>query len=345
VVTVEARLQESRGPVFPVPAHNIRDPVNATVGTGLIVDTVGHILTVVDLVDGRDDFRVHYDDRNIEARLIGVDRRHDLAVLKIDTPVDSRVEISPYPPFPGSLVLAYGRAVGGTGYPSLGIIAGRQSDGSFLVSGSAIPGTPGGGIFDLAGRLIGIIGPRKISVDDVRRGSWEGIVMIPTATAFDAADRIICCGSHAAGYLGVRTTAIELVSAGEEVLGEAVVVSDVEPNSPADRAGLRSGDIITRVSYQNVVNDRQLQRMVSGAGADSTITIDLIRAGQNLSMRIPLTAYDSRIKNVMPYTPTQDEINTRLVAELQQRINLMKMEMERLQRELNRLLGGNKISR
>jgi len=345
VVTVEARLRESRGPVFRGPANTMRDPVNATVGTGLIVDSGGHILTVYGLVEGCDDFRVHYRDQNIKARLIGVDRGHNLAVLRIDETIDSHVELSPFPPFPGRLSLAYGRAAGGTGYPSLSIIAGRQSDGSFLVSGSAVPGTMGGGIFDLAGRLIGIIGSGTIPGNAARGGNRDGIVMIPAATAFEAADRIICCGSREAGYLGVRTTAIELVSAGEKVLGEAVVVSAVERNSPADRAGIRPGDIITRLSFRDVVSDRQLQRLVSSAGSDSTVIIDLIRGGRNVSVRVPLGLYDPPERNTGRYVPSQDEINARLIMELQRRINIMKTEMERLQRELDRLLSGSKISR
>lgn len=345
VVTVEARLQESRGPVFPGPTHTMRDPVNAMVGTGLIIDSAGHILTVFGLVEGCDEFRVHYRDRNLEARLVGVDRGYNLAVLKIDDPVAHYIELSPIPPFPGRLVLAFGRASGGTGYPSLSIIAGRQRDGSYLVSGSVVPGTLGGGIFDLSGRMIGIIGSGTIPVNDTRGDGWNGIVMLPAETALAAADRIICCGSREAGYLGIQTTAIELVSAAGKVLGEAVVVSEVSPNSPGDRAGLRPGDIITRLSYRDVVNDRQLQRLVSSAGADSTILIDLIRGGRNLSVRVQLGSYGGTPSDNRGYMPSQDEINARLIGDLQRRINIMKTEMERLQRQLDQLLSGGNVSR
>jgi len=168
--------------------------------------------------------------------------------------------------------------------------------------------------------------------------------MIPTSTALSVADRIICCGDREAGYLGVTTTAIELVSGEKKVLGEAVVISDVEPNSPAAMAGLKPGDIITRVSFRKITSDRQLQKLVSSAGSDSTVVIDLLRGGRNITLNIPLKPR-SQLTRTVAYTPTQNEINTRLIAELQRRINDMKGEMERLQRELNRLLDQSGSAR
>jgi S1-C subfamily serine protease len=342
VVTVESRLQASRAPLYPGTAQKLAEPVNAVVGSGLMIDSAGHILTVLSLVDGYDDFRIQYDNQNVPARLIGVDRGFHLAVLKIDGPVAAYLEPSPFPPFSGRLVLSYGRASGGTGYPSLGIIAGRQSDGSYLVSGSAVPGVMGGGVFDLAGRLAGIIAAGNIPSDGA--GYRDGIVMIPVGTALSVADRIICCGDREAGYLGVTTTAIELVSGGKKVLGEAVVISEVEPNSPAAVAGLRPGDIITRVSYREITSDRQLQRLISSAGSDSTIIVDVMRGGTNFTLNIGLKPL-SQARRTVAYTPSQNEINARLIADLQRRIDEMRTEMERLQRELNRLLGQSGSAR
>lgn len=344
VVTVESRLQASRAPLYPGTAQKLAEPVTAVVGSGLLIDSVGHILTVMSLVDGYDDFRIHYDNQNMPAQLVGVDRGFHLAVLKIEEPIAAYLEPTPFPPFSGRLVLSYGRASGGTGYPSLGIIAGRQSDGSYLVSGAAVPGVMGGGVFDMAGRLAGIIIAGNIPADRPGGGYQDGIVMIPVGTALNVADRIICCGDRDAGYLGVATTAIELVSGGKKVLGEAVVISDVEANSPAAKAGLQPGDIITRVSYREITNDRQLQWLVSSAGSDSTLIIDVMRGRRTFTLSIPLQSR-SQVRETVAYTPTQNEINSRLIADLQHRIDEMKTEMERLQRELNRLLGQSGSAR
>ncbi len=344
VVTVESRLQASRAPLYPGTSRKMAEPVNAVVGSGLVIDSIGHILTVLSLVDGYNDFRIKNDSQNIPAHLVGVDRGFHLAVLKMDEPVAAYLEPSPFPPFSGRLVLSYGRASGGTGYPLLGIIAGRQSDGSYLVSGSAVPGVVGGGVFDLAGRLAGIIIAGNMPTGGTGSGYRDGIFMLPMSTALSVADRIICCGDREAGYLGVTTTAIELVSGGKQVLGEAVVITDVEPNSPAAVAGLKPGDIITRVSFREITSDRQLQKLVSSAGSDSTIVLDIMRGGRRYTLNIALQPR-TQVMRTVAYKPTQDEINTRLIADLQRRIDDMKAEMERLQRELNRLLDQSGSAR
>jgi len=340
VVRVEARMQNTRGSFVGGQANRLTDPVTAMVGSGLLVDTLGHVLTVLSLVDGCDEFLVGYKDQNFDAKLVGVDRGYNLAALKIEAPVDHYVDVSPIPPFPGRLALAFGRAAGGAGYPSLGIIAGRQGDGSFLVSGSVIPGLLGGGVFDLSGKLLGMISSGSIPVSDDRRSSWEGIVMIPATTVSAAGDRIICCGNREAGYLGVKTTAIELVSAASKVLGDAVVIAEVEPRSPAEMAGLRPGDIITRFGLRDISSDRQLQRLVSSAGSDSAVAIDYMRGGQRFTVTVQLAALSRNRDQIVPSASSlRPDEKKRLLTELQRQIDAMRTEMNRLQRELDRLQG------
>jgi S1-C subfamily serine protease len=166
VATVEARPQPSRAPIFPDQSRIFSRPVKAVVGSGLLIDSVGHILTSLRLVDGYDDFSVEIDGQTMAASLVGFDRRHHLAVLKVDSIFHSYLDVSPFPPVTGRLALAYGHAIDHTGYPALGIIAGRQTDGSYLVSGTVLPGLLGGGIFDLRGKLIGVISSGNVVVND-----------------------------------------------------------------------------------------------------------------------------------------------------------------------------------
>jgi len=338
VVTVEARPREARAPVFPGRTQSISRPVNAVVGSGLLIDSSGHILTSLGLVDGYDDFRVALNNRVYEARSLGVDHRYNLAVLKIDSLAVAPVKISAIPPAAGRIVVAYGNALGNTGYPALGIIAGRQNDGSYLISGTVLPGLLGGGIFDLNGRLIGVISSGSVVVNDIK-GTWGGIVMLPVSLALSAADRIICCGNHDAGYLGLTTSAIELVSPTRQVLGEAVVVCEVDDGSPAASAGLRVGDIITRVSMRQVTSDRELQRLVAGAGPDSTVILEFIRDRQR--MKVPVVLSSSSDAGGIIRTRSVDHVDQRnmMAVELQKRIDSMQAEMRRLQRQLDRLMG------
>lgn len=340
VVTVEARQEESRIPVFPGYVRTLTKPVNTVVGSGLVIDSAGHILTILSLVDGNDNFQVEVGGRTVDAALVGVDRRHELALLKINQPTRNYLTPSTLPPFTGRLAVAYGRTLGRTGYPSLGIIAGRQADGSFLMSGSVLPGLLGGGIFDLSGNLIGIIISGSVGGTEMAGNIWGGIVMLPASIALAAADRIICCGSREAGYLGIRTTAIELVSSNEQVLGEAVAISEVEPNSPAAMAGLRIGDIITRFARLQVSSDRELQRLISSAGSDSTVLIEFIRGQRRHSVAIPLAPFSGpRTESVVMQFFMLTGARGFLAAGLQRRIDSMQAEMEQLQRELDRLIG------
>jgi serine protease Do len=339
VVTVEARPQETQAPLFPGQKHSLSEPINAVVGSGLLIDSLGHILTSLGLVEGYGDFSVKIAGQSYSVKLIGVDRRHQLAILKVDSIFQSYIQPSPFPPLAGRMVLAYGNALGHTGYPTLGIVAGRQSDGSFLVSGSVLPGLLGGGVFDLSGKLIGIISSGSVRVNDYRK-TWGGIMILPASIAYMAADRIICCGNRDAGYLGVRSTAIELVSSDEKIVGEAVVISELEPSSPAIAAGLRIGDIITRIDSRKVTSDRDLQQLIGSAGPDSTITIEYMRGQRHLSINVALTSLSQRsIYAGYPGLSPQQNRQTLIAIELQKRIDSMHSEMQRLQKQLESLLG------
>ncbi|MEE9443998.1 MAG: S1C family serine protease [candidate division Zixibacteria bacterium] len=343
VVTIEARSQDSNTPLFPLKNNNnLSNPVRAVVGSGVIIDSSGHIMTVLSLVDGFDYFYVLIDDAKITAELVGTDRRLNLAVLKIDTDILPRIELSPYPPFAGRLALAFGRSLGGTGYPALGIIAGRQNDGSFLMSGSIMPGIIGGGVFGLSGRLIGLI----TSGGSIGQYSSEqmmgGILMLPAGAALTAAERIILYGDREAGYLGLKTTAIEMVDETGQVRGEAVVVSAVDAGSPAHRAGISTGDIITHFANYPITNDRELQRLAARWGVDSTVNIEYIRSGNELSMTLTLSSY-------MPdmYEKQSDPTNKDIITafKIQNRIDSLRIEMSRLQTQLDKLISRFSSSR
>jgi len=339
VVTVEAHQRETRTPLYSGPARVLDEPIYAVVGSGLLIDSIGHILTVLGAVDGYEDFRAEIDGRIVQADLVGMDRSHNVAVLKVPGVFAQWVDISTVPPFSGRLALAYGRVIGRTGYPALGIIAGRQSDGTYLMSGSVLPGLLGGGVFDLSGKLLGLISSGSITAADPRDRYWGGIIILPVSMAITAADRIICCGDREAGFLGIRTTDIELVMSDEKVLREAVVISDVEKRSPAAAAGLRIGDIITRVALRTITNDRELQRLINSAGADSIIPIEFIRGQMRLSINVPLAAMPQRrnIVNGGPGATTGDRDYVTAM-ELRKRIDSLRVEASRLQRELDQFM-------
>ncbi len=343
VVTVEARWPNPKIPLSPENLNRFGEPVNAILGTGIIMDSLGHILTVIGMVDQFESFFIHLGKRSVKAWLVGVDRSSGLAVLEIKEPTPNFLEATPFPPFTGRLSLIYGRTAGDTGYPSLGIIAGRQRDGSFLISGSLPPGLPGGGVFNLSGELIGVIRSGNDGKYDC--GSSAGIIMQQSADAYASAYRIICCGSHDAGYLGVRTTAIELVTETGEVLGEAVVISEMEMSSPAATAGLRVGDVITKFGKHPVTNDYELQKLAGVAGPSSLIEIEYIRSRDKAVVNVTLSTYPTDYG--LDFNPTKTSEQNRLsqARQLQKKIDSMDGEMRRLQATLKQIMSRSASSR
>lgn len=343
VVSVEARLPLPKRPISPENVNRIGEPVNATIGTGIIMDSLGHILTVLDMVDGFESFYIHLGKQSVKAVLVGVDRSSGLAVLAINRRTPNYLEASPFPPFAGRLSLIYGRTSGNTGYPTLGIIAGRQRDGSFLISGSVPPGLPGGGVFNLQGQLIGVISSGNGGLYD--GGSSAGIIIQQSADAYASAYRIICCGNHDAGYLGVRTTAIELVTETGEVLGEAVVISEIEAGSPAATAGLRIGDVITRFASHPVTNDYELHKLAGTAGPDNIVEIEFIRSRDRALVNVTLMAYPADYGLTYDASPASKQFRMSQARQLQKQIELIDDKIRYLQKALDQLLSRSASSR
>lgn len=332
VVTVEARYPDNNSPILSPRCPGCSNPVNAMIGSGLLLDSMGHVLTTLDLIDGVSEFLIDMGGNPQPALLVGLDRREGLAVLKISGRRFATTLVpSPDPLLAGKLIIAYGHTTGKTGYPALGILAGPQSGGSFLMSGTTVPGLPGGGVFDLSGRLIGIVVSDRMDRFSPPGSPPSGITLLPVSIALAAAERIICCGSRDAGYLGIRTTDIELVSDSGVVIGAAVVVSDVDLNSPARRAGLTPGDIITRFNAQPISDDRELQRLVATYGSDTPASLELLRGTKHVSLTVAL---ERTLESSPPMRRATDKtpVSRRLAASRLQR------EADSLHAEIRRLM-------
>jgi len=343
VVTVEARVPGARLPLSPEQRVRHSVPVRAMVGSGLLIDSLGHIITNLGIVDGRDEFKVGIYGTIADARLVGIDEPHRLAVLKVEGHYPHYIEVSPFPPAIGRIAVIFGRAPEQIPYLTLGIVAGRRSDESYLVSGSAWPGFLGGGVFDIYGRLIGFISSGDIDPEDRSGYPWGGVVMLPASVAMASADKIICCGNRRAGYLGIETVDIELVSATGQTAGQGVIVTRVEPYSPAAATGLREGDIITAFNHRNIAEQKELQRLVLETGSDSLVDIEYTRGHQNVIARVRLTSFPNDRKYVSTYDTKQTALKRRpfLPNDLIRRIDSLQLEIEGLHRQINRLLDEN----
>lgn len=269
------------------PRRNMEIPRQQGLGSGVIVTKDGYILTNNHVVDGADEVKVALQDgREFNAKVIGRDPKSDVAVIKIDAKdlpavpmADSdKVEV-------GDVVLAIGNPFGIGQTVTTGIVSATGRAGTlgldyedFIQTDAAInPGNSGGALVDAEGRLIGI-NTAILS----RSGGNQGIgFAIPTSLARDVMENLIKDGRVTRGYLGIMIQNVTPALAKEFNLKDTrgALVGDVTPKSPAEKAGLKSGDIILNFNGKQVTDSTHLKLEVARAKPGETVPVKVLRDG------------------------------------------------------------------
>jgi len=265
-------------------------------GSGLIVSGDGYILTSSHLVLGAHKITVTlYDRRVFSARLVGADPKTDLAVLKVDASGLSTIPWGDSDRLtPGQFVLAIGNPFGLSHTVTMGIISavGRANVGiaefeDFIQTDAAInPGNSGGPLVNSRGQLVGIN-----TAIFTKSGGYQGIgFAVPGNMARTIMDKLIVKGRVVRGWLGVMLQELtpELARKfGREASGGALV-SDTLRDSPARKAGIKSGDIIFIYDGRPVANHSDLMRMVAMSSPQKMVTLKVLRDGseRNISMAV-----------------------------------------------------------
>ncbi|HSU54540.1 MAG TPA: DegQ family serine endoprotease [Candidatus Dormibacteraeota bacterium] len=269
-------------------------PRQQGIGSGVIVSKEGYILTNNHVVDGADELKVSLTDgREFTAKVIGRDPKSDLAVIKIDAkdlptvPVadSDKVEV-------GDVVLAVGNPFGIGQTVTSGIVSATDRHGAigldyedFIQTDAAInPGNSGGALVDSEGRLIGI-NTAILS----RSGGNQGIgFAIPSNLARDVMTSLVRDGKVTRGYLGVMIQDVTPSLAKEFNLKDnsGALVGDVTSDSPAQKAGLKSGDVITEFNGKKVRDSRQLKLEVARVQPGETVPVKVLRDGSTRSLEV-----------------------------------------------------------
>lgn len=271
-------------------------------GSGVVVRADGYILTNDHVIDGAEDISVDLiDRRTLKAKLVGADRPSDLAVLKIDAkdlPVlapgnSDQVRV-------GDVCLAVGNPLGIGETVTAGIISakGRQtglSDGNFedfLQTDAPInQGNSGGALVNTRAELIGI----NSQILSPNGGGNIGIgFAIPSNMAKTVMDQLISHGKVSRGQLGVTVQVITSDLAASLGLKDVqgVLVSGVNPGTAADRAGIKTGDVIIDLNGTPVNDINTLRNTVAAAGAGSEVTLTTVRAGNRQQVRVKLGEFN-----------------------------------------------------
>ena len=269
-----------------VPSGKSDDAVYNVVATGIIYDSAGHVLTVASSVSSRSKIQIRFEDQTVPAELKAVDYQSGLALLKMIHPVGIPATFSWQQGCAGQMLIALGNAYGLRAAPSMGFCAGMRPDGVVQFSAPITSGSLGGGLFDLSGRLVGIIS------GGIGQGNRTEIgLAIPSSRASEIARYLMYEGTRPAGYLGLSTAEIEvfppieinrssqLISDGRSAIRieRGVVITNVVPFSPAAKAGLRKGDLLFSVNRRTLPSALQLASQVRQSKPGTVIEFGLIR--------------------------------------------------------------------
>ncbi len=268
-------------------------PKQQGLGSGVIVTADGYILTNNHVVDHASEVKVSLQDgREFSAKVIGTDPKTDLAVIKIDATglpaiqmTDSeQVEV-------GDTVIAVGNPFGIGQTVTTGIVSatGRSAIGldyeDFIQTDAAInPGNSGGALVDADGRLVGI-NTAILS----RSGGNQGIgFAIPSTLARDVMESLISDGKVTRGYLGVMIQDLNPTLAKKfNATGKAgALVGDVTAKSPAEKAGIESGDVITELDGKPVSDSRHLKLQVARVKPGQNVAVKVLRDGREKSLTV-----------------------------------------------------------
>ncbi|SAK55993.1 peptidase S1C, Do [Caballeronia catudaia] len=264
------------------------------VGSGFILSTDGYVMTNAHVVDDADTIYVTLTDkREFKARLVGVDERTDVAVVKISATNLPAITIGDSNKVRvGEWVLAIGSPFGLDNTVTAGIVSAKGRDTGdylpFIQTDVAVnPGNSGGPLINMAGEVIGIN-----SQIYSRTGGFMGISFaIPIDEAMRVADQLKTSGKVVRGRIAVAIGEVTKDVADSLGLPKAqgALVSSVEPNGPADKAGVQPGDIITKFNGVNVDTATDLPRMVGDTKPGTRTTLTIWRKGQTRDLPITVT--------------------------------------------------------
>lgn len=268
-------------------------------GSGVVITKDGYILTNNHVVEDADTIKVGLPDgrTTLEANLIGRDPQTDLAVLKVEASDLSPITITDSDELEvGDAVLAIGNPFNIGQTVSSGIVSAKSRGGfgmvryeDFIQTDASInPGNSGGALVDAEGRLVGI----NTWIISSSRGSQGIGFAIPSNMARNVLQQIIERGEVTRGYLGVYLQPESLTPELAERFGvknhQGALVTQVSEGTPADKAGIKPGDVIVKFNGAKITDNRNLSLLVSQTPPGSKATVSIVRDGEERKLEVTL---------------------------------------------------------
>ena len=287
------------------------------VGSGFILSADGLIMTNAHVVEGADELIVTMPDkREFKAKVVGADKRTDVAVVKIDATGLTAVKIGDINRLRvGEWVMAIGSPFGLENSVTAGIVSAKQRDTGdflpFIQTDVAInPGNSGGPLINMRGEVVGIN-----SQIYSRSGGFQGISFaIPIDEAVRVSDQLRATGRVTRGRIGVQIDQVSKDVAESIGLGQpkGALVRGVEPNSPAAKAGVEPGDIILKFDGKDIDKSIDLPRLVSNTKPGNKSSMTVFRRGGQRELSIIVAELEperTAARATTPETPKAQSSN------------------------------------
>lgn len=313
------------------------------VTSGVICDSFGHVLVSASAVVNHERLFVNFENHRYPATLIAVDYLTDLALLLPSQRIGTPVSICERRVCAGQMVVAMGHAFGLRATPTIGFCAGLRPDGNLQFSASLAPSAVGGGIFDLQGRLLGIIVGSVGQTPDVT-------LAVPAYQLAGTVNHLLTHGDRQAGYIGVSTADIEITPGIEldasvtaiassnqsgfgNLIDRGVVITYISPSSPAERAGLMRGDLIVGFRGQRITTAADLAKIVKLAKPGAIAELNYIRSNQVLTARVQI---GQKTLSSPAIEPNEYDVAEPSADSLTKVLQYLKQEVSRLEQRLRR---------
>ena len=329
----------------PRPNRPQEDEQPRGVGSGFILTGDGFIMTNAHVVDGADEVIVTLTDkREFKARIVGTDKRTDVAVVKIEASGLPAVKIGDSSRLKvGEWVMAIGSPFGLENSVTAGIVSAKQRDTGdylpFIQTDVAInPGNSGGPLINMRGEVVGVN-----SQIYSRSGGYMGIAFaIPMDEAVRVSDQLRATGRVTRGRIGVQIDQVTKDIAESLGLGKAqgALVRGVESGSPAEKAGVEAGDIITRFDGKTVEKASDLPRFVGSVKPGTRTAFTVFRRGASKELSVVIG--ESEPEKVATRKPAEREVKARPSAAVQL-LGLSVSELGDAQKKELKIKGGVKV--
>lgn len=284
-------------------------------GSGFVISADGYVVTNNHVVDNASKVTVVFDDgTEKEAKVVGTDVKTDLAVVKLDGETDLPfVKLSETEPRVGEWVVAVGNPFGLGGTVTAGIISARGRDiqgsayGDFLQIDAAVnTGNSGGPDFNMQGEVVGV----NTAIFSPNGGNVGIAFAIPASVVKQVTDQLISSGTVTRGFLGVGIQDVNRDIAESVGLSapRGALVTEPTKDSPADKAGVKSGDVITKVDGKTINNALDLSRTIAGKNPGTKVELTIWRDGKEQTISVELGKLDeTRIadNNSAPQVPDE----------------------------------------